>query len=275
MKTFNTLVLASAASLALSACGAVNDALDSIKPPSGRNGHYRVISTPDLSSADTSNVRLKINGKVYRSGDPIDIALLHQNQVHNQSYELTADKMENRRKVNFKEEGTARIYKNKYSVVLAAHVEKEIKDRTSSTVDKSKVLAVQGIATELNAVITKKGVFGYEGQAFTGKNDQGELIYQVDFDKGTGIGYVKNFKTLDTVNLQESKITGFNPDGSFNAKVGIEGKAGYKGKEAGSYKLGFFGPSAEEIAGKAELKIDGKDTNIGFGGRKVPKLRIK
>ncbi|VEJ22273.1 factor H binding protein domain-containing protein [Neisseria animaloris] len=265
MKTFNLLIATSIACLALSACGA-KEAIESIRPPSGKNG-YRVITTPDLSSANTSNVKLKINGKTYQSGEKIDIATLHQNTVYNQSYEMTADKMENGRKVNFKEEGTARIYKNKYSVVLAAHVEKEIQNNIRN-VDKSKVLAVQGEATEL-AKLPTQGNFLYEGQAFTGKNDTGRLIYNVNFDRREGSGTILNLGKYDKISLGTGSIKEFKPNGTFGGKVGIEGRASY-GKSSGSYKLGFFGPKAEEIAGQAGLKIEGKDVNIGFGGRKQP-----
>lgn len=266
MKTFNLLIATSIACLALSACGA-KEAIESIRPPSGKNG-YRVITTPDLSSANTRNVKLKINGKTYQSGEKIDIATLHQNTVYNQSYEMTADKMENGRKVNFKEEGTARIYKNKYSVVLAAHVEKEIQNNISTNVDKSKVLAVQGQATERDKLPTH-GSFLYVGQAFTGKNNTGTLTYNVDFDRSKGSGTISGLRGYNNISLEEANIQSFNPNGTFGGKVGIEGRTSY-GQFSGLYKLGFFGPKAEEIAGQAGLKIEGKDVNIGFGGRKQP-----
>ncbi|WP_107928470.1 factor H binding protein domain-containing protein [Neisseria animaloris] len=264
MKTFNLLIATSIACLALSACGA-KEAIESIRPPSGKNG-YRVITTPDLSSTNTYNVKLKINGKTYQSGDKIDIATLHQDTVHNQSYEMSAERVG--MPGLLEEKGTARIYKNKYSVVLAAHVEKEIQNNISKDADKSKVLAIQGEATEL-AKLPTRGSFLYAGQAFTGKNDTGRLIYNVDFDRMEGSGTISGLGGYNSISLEKGKIKGFNPNGTFGGKAGIEGKASY-GKSSGSYKLGFFGPKAEEIAGQAGLKIEGKDVNIGFGGRKQP-----
>ncbi|UOO77026.1 factor H binding family protein [Neisseria sp. Dent CA1/247] len=276
MKTFNTLVLASAASLALSACGAINDALDSIQP-SERNGHYHAIVTPDLSSTNTQkNVTLKLGGKEYRAGNEIDIVKLPQNTVIDQNFEKTGEVVKDGRAVQFKEAGTARIYKNNYSVVLAAHVENVTGADTDSK-GSTKVLAVQGIANDLETVKAQKGSFLYAGRAFTGKNEQGSLTYHVDFDKNVGSGSITGIASTGTINLKESRIEAFTPNNGFMAKAGIKGEAvAEKDKVVGSYQLGFFGKKGnetDEIAGKANFLIDGKAADIGFGGRKQPNAR--
>lgn len=276
MKTFNTLVLASTASLALSACGAINDALDSIQP-SERNGHYHAIVTPDLSSTNTQkNVTLKLGDKEYRAGNEIDIVKLPQNTVIKENFEKTGEVVKDGRAVQFKETGTARIYKNNYSVVLAAHVENVTGADTGSK-GSTKVLAVQGIANDLNTVKAQKGSFLYAGRAFTGKNEQGSLIYNVDFDKDVGSGSITGIAGTGTILLKESRIEAFTPDNGFMAKAGIKGEAvADKGKAVGSYQLGFFGKKGnetDEIAGKASFLIDGKAADVGFGGRKQPNLK--
>lgn len=275
MKTFNTLVLAGAASLSLSACGAIKDAIDSIHI-SERNGHYHAIVTPDLSSTNTQKVTLKLNGKEYRAGNEIDIVTLPQNTVTNQKFEKTGEVVKDGRSVQFKEAGTARIYKNNYSVVLATHVESVAGAETGTKAGSTKVLAVQGIAADLDKVKAQKGKFDYDGLAFTGQGEQGRLSYTVDFDRDVGSGYIKGIKSTGTIQLNSSSISSFKPDNSFNAKAGIKGVAvAEKDKVVGSYQLGFFGKKGnetDEIAGKANFMIGGKEADVGFGGRKQPSL---
>lgn len=269
MKTYlNLLMVAGIASFTLSACGA-KEAINSIRPPSGKNG-YQVITTPDLSSTNIRDVSLKINGKTYRVGDKIDIATLHQNTVHNQSYELTAQKVGNKGEI--KESGTARIYKNKYSAVLAAHVDKETDNKVSRNVDKFRVLTVQGDATAMDKLPTQ-GSYLYDGLAFTGKDTSGRLSYFVDFDTRQGSGSILGLGQYGKVDLEKGSIAGLKAGGAIQGKVGIEGIAKNGNSTSGSYKLGFFGPKGEEIAGQAQLKINNQDVNIGFGGRKSPDAR--
>lgn len=51
-------------------------------------------------------------------------------------------------------------------------------------------------------------------------------------------------------------------------KAAISGKTSLNGVENGRYDLKFFGPQAEEIAGKAQIKVGDSTKEIGLAGKK-------
>ena len=52
------------------------------------------------------------------------------------------------------------------------------------------------------------------------------------------------------------------------AKPAISGKTSLNGIENGRYDLKLFGPQAEEIAGKAQIKVGDSTKEIGLAGKK-------
>jgi len=53
-----------------------------------------------------------------------------------------------------------------------------------------------------------------------------------------------------------------------NGKAAISGKTSLNGIENGRYDLKLFGPQAEEIAGKAQIKVGDSTKEIGLAGKK-------
>ncbi|WP_283122303.1 factor H binding protein domain-containing protein, partial [Neisseria sp. HMSC064D07] len=53
-----------------------------------------------------------------------------------------------------------------------------------------------------------------------------------------------------------------------NGKAAISGKTSLNGVENGRYDLKLFGPQAEEIAGKAQIKVGDSTKEIGLAGKK-------
>ncbi|EGV36225.1 factor H binding protein domain-containing protein [Neisseria weaveri] len=272
MKMFNKLVLAGAASAALSSCAAIKDAIDSIPDTPQPNGAYRSVVVPDLAGDGFSNVELRIYGKNHVRGESVDIGTLIQNTVTNEPYRLLADREEKGVKSRFKEEGVARIYKNHYSAVLAAHAEKQTHNHVVNRVDQTKVLAVQGLATRTEDMAKFKGTYLYDGVAFTGKDKEGRLSYSVDFDNRTGNGVVRWTGSNEELKLHAGSLTQFAPDDAFQAQWGVQGAAVQDGNP-GLYRVGLFGPKADEIAGSAQVGVGGNIRHIGLGGRKIPFLK--
>lgn len=117
--------------------------------------------------------------------------------------------------------------------------------------------------------ITNKmsGSFDYKGIAFNGSG-QGVLSYHVDFGTKTGNGKITGLKDHGDITLHKANITN-NVLSRDLGTVEIKSIAGIEGKATGlhlgdnpRYRLGFFGPKAEEIAGHIETKFPAKDTNI-------------
>ena len=163
--------------------------------------------------------------------------------------------------------GRAHIYRQNYSLVAGlSELERIEKDpsgieRNLDVDDDSDNLVVKGSATKALPV---KGEFNYTGAASNGKNT-GTLSYTVDFEKKTGSGEITGLG--NKLNLQEGKIATYEHHNSFdNTTVsggGISGRTSREGENTtGNYKLGFFGPNADEIAGTV---TEGQNS-IGFAG---------
>lgn len=141
--------------------------------------------------------------------------------------------------------GRAHIYRQNYSLVAGLSERERIeKDPTgierNLDVDDDVDLVVKGSATK---ALPTKGSFDYTGAAGNGKI--------------TGLG--------KTLNLAEGKIASYEHHNSLdNTTIRGHGISGQTSREdasaSGSYKLGFFGPNAEEIVGAVN------DGEIGFAG---------
>ena len=138
--------------------------------------------------------------------------------------------------------GQVKIYQQPYSVVIGHDFATfEIKDYV-------------GLNTAV-AAIPATGTATYTGQAFS-QNDTGTLAYTVDFDARTGNGHITGMvATTGTITLDSGTISG----------NGINSTAASTLAGSGTYELKFFGPQAEEIAGKVQGPGVG---DVGFGGKR-------
>ncbi|WP_308034611.1 factor H binding protein domain-containing protein [Neisseria lactamica] len=160
--------------------------------------------------------------------------------------------------------GRAHIYRQNYSLVAGLSERERIeKDPTgierNLDVDDDVDLVVKGSATK---ALPTKGSFDYTGAAGNGKNT-GVLSYNVNFENKTGSGKITGLGK--TLNLAEGKIASYEHHNSLdNTTIRGHGISGQTSREdasaSGSYKLGFFGPNAEEIVGAVN------DGEIGFAG---------
>lgn len=142
---------------------------------------------------------------------------------------------------------TLRIYKQPNSVV--------INDRTPHPHGIKAFDAVAGVGT---TKLPTSDIYNYTGKAFDDKSE-GQFHYAIDFSQKTGQG---NFVLNDTKTvLNQANITKQTFDNQYTddfSGFGIQGDiAG-----GGSYRLGIFGTTADEVAGIATLS----DKTVGFGG---------
>ena len=154
--------------------------------------------------------------------------------------------------------GRAHIYRQNYSLVASlSELERIEKDPSgierSLRADKDVDLVVKGSATK---ILPAAGKFSYAGIATDGEK-QGALSYIVDFEKKNGKGEITGIGKTD-ITLSEAPIKEFSHTNKFDNTV-IKGQ----GIEGSNYKLGFFGPNAEEIVGTVD---DSQNGEIGFAG---------
>lgn len=153
--------------------------------------------------------------------------------------------------------GRAHIYRQNYSLVASlSELERIEKDPSgierSLRADKDVDLVVKGSATK---ILPAAGKFSYAGIATDGEK-QGALSYIVDFKEKTGKGQITGIDKTD-ITLSEAPIKEFSHTNEFDNTV-IKGH----GIEGSNYKLGFFGPNAEEIVGAVTQGTN----SIGFAG---------
>lgn len=167
-------------------------------------------------------------------------------------------------------QGTLHLYQQQYSVVGGA----QLRGGTVSgaayhnpsyfPAEDLEIDVVKGRAAQNLPTV---GTYRYQGVAFT-QNEQGKLDYAVDFDKRKGGGSITGIAAMGKIDLKESSIVPVshtNADQSVISGHGINGAAISELKGSGTYKLGFFGSNAEEIAGAVR---QGNTNFIGFGGTK-------
>ncbi|AOF53849.1 factor H binding protein domain-containing protein [Rodentibacter caecimuris] len=93
----------------------------------------------------------------------------------------------------------------------------------------------------------------YTGVAFDAKK-QGELSYTVDFADRKGSGKITGLDHIGDITLQEAEIYKSASHNSMRVKGNAIAEAwNDQGGVTGEYAANFFGPNAEEIAGKASL----------------------
>lgn len=168
-----------------------------------------------------------------------------------------------------KETGKLRAYQQEYSVVAGyarSRVTSSDPSELSAGADDME-FGVKGMPTQ---TLPKAGSYTYKGKAFS-ETDDGTLTYDVDFDKKTGKGMIDGIDAAGKITLHEGKIGSVShTDHAFDGKVlsgsGIEADASSEKMGNGKYKLGFFGPNAEEVAGAV---FDNRNKEaVGFGGKR-------
>lgn len=154
--------------------------------------------------------------------------------------------------------GQAHIYRQNYSLIAGlSKLERIEKDpsgieRNLGVDDDSVDFVVKGSATK---ILPAAGKFSYAGIATDGEK-QGALSYTVDFEKKNGKGEITGIGE-NSITLSEAPIKEFSHTNEFDNTV-IKGQ----GIEGSNYKLGFFGPNAEEIVGA----VTEGTNSIGFAG---------
>lgn len=154
--------------------------------------------------------------------------------------------------------GQAHIYRQNYSLIAGlSELERIEKDpsgieRNLGVDDDSVDFVVKGSATK---ILPAAGKFSYAGIATDGEK-QGALSYTVDFEKKNGKGEITGIGKTN-ITLSEAPIKEFSHTNEFDNTV-IKGQ----GIEGSNYKLGFFGPNAEEIVGA----VTEGTNSIGFAG---------
>ncbi len=161
--------------------------------------------------------------------------------------------------------GVLHLYQQPYSVVAGT----EVKGGTVTVMGRKENLGseeldfgtVKGYATK---TLPSSGKFNYAGEALS-QDQTGKFNYTVDFAAKTGSGSISNI--AGGITLHEGKIAGMshdNPDKTSISGYGIESTARSNSGLNGGYKLGFFGPNADEVAGVVTSPYG----DVGFGGKK-------
>lgn len=207
--------------------------------------------------------------KTYSKGQSIDIANKYLDKVTALPYEMVYEDQ-------VKEGGNLLIYKQNNSVAsMLEPTYRKFPDGTNmKNLDNAwRGVSVQGNRTSesnITANINKKAKITYEGQAFTGSDNQsGKLRYTIDFENKTGSGSITNLKgekLQDGIHLEKSSL-----QKDRLGHHGIQGKTrvGAEAQERGSYSLGIFGSNAEEIAGIATVDT----TTVGFAGKETSRTQ--
>ncbi len=156
--------------------------------------------------------------------------------------------------------GVAHIYRQNYSLIagitptgLTLNGESEKLDADD---DNTNIL-IKGYTTQN---LPTAGKFDYSGIASDG-DKKGKLAYSVDFDSRKGSGKITGLDSdihLNEAEIKKMSYTNKETDGTTIKGHGIEGSS-----NRGSYRLGFFGPNAEEIVGTVDDRQNGE---IGFAG---------
>lgn len=121
--------------------------------------------------------------------------------------------------------------------------------------------------------IPKQGIVTYKGNAARYDNVEGqvdnigdsELI--ANFDAKTIKGELDMNYPRRNITLHEAPIVG----NGFNGRAVAEGNFPFFVSREGQYEGKFFGPNAEEVAGKATFDEGVKDLNTSFSAEKVSK----
>lgn len=166
------------------------------------------------------------------------------------------------------------IYNQKYSVVTGNYHKQDAEykefeyyyedgdDRNASpryryvnrarTTENYDVNDARGFKTPVDKFPTE-GKATYNGVAFDAKK-QGELTYTVNFAERKGSGEITGLDHIGDITLQEADLYKSASEGNMKIKgYAVANDWQNEGGVTGNYNVDFFGPNAEEIAGKITL----------------------
>ena len=203
----------------------------------------------------------KVNlGNQSSSGNNFDLSSIPLKTLISQNYQETVVARAEGQNHTITRNGVAHIYRQNYSLIagitptgLTLNGESEKLDADD---DDTNIL-IKGYTT-LN--LPTAGKFDYSGIASDG-DKKGKLAYSVDFDSRKGSGKITGLDSdihLNEAEIKKMSYTNKETDGTTIKGHGIEGSS-----NRGSYRLGFFGPNAEEIVGTVDDRQNGE---IGFAG---------
>nr|WP_283118989.1 factor H-binding protein [Neisseria sp. HMSC069H12] len=264
MRTLRISALTASLSLMLAACGGATSGLsNAVTEP--LNPHPKGVLSIELNESVPENGTLELtaNGKTQtlKKGGKLDTGFLKTDKVSSYDY---AQKIKVKGQVITLETGDFQVYKQNYSTVAARYAKQKADDAGKlQNLDTYTftVGEVQGDETAYHN-LPKQGSYQYSGIAFNGDDRSGRLKYTVDFDKKQGYGKISSMASHNNVDLLAAGIA------NNNGKAAISGKTSLNGVENGRYDLKLFGPQAEEIAGKAQIKVGDSTKEIGLAGKK-------
>ena len=232
------------------------------------NDLAKELSDNDNAQVELSSYSVNVNGKSYNNGN-IDLATLGNGFKRINATETATAKFGGDT-YSATRNSTIHLYQQPYSVVAAIQNTggKVTGPGVNENLDRQDfdVNYVQG---ELTKTLPSTGSFNYKGVAFT-ETEQGNLDYTINFDTKKGAGSISGINEAGLINLHESDITNVSHqnslDGSSLSGFGVaNGVATSEKAGNGTYKLGIFGPNADEIAGSV---LRDNDALVGFGGKK-------
>ncbi len=204
----------------------------------------------------------KVNlGNQSSSGNNFNLSSIPLKTLVSQNYRETVVAQAGGQNHTIARNGVAHIYRQNYSLIagitptdLTINGESEELD----TDDDNTNILIKGYTTQN---LPTAGKFDYSGIASDG-DKKGKLAYSVDFDSRKGSGKITGLDSdihLNEAEIKKMSYTNKETDGTTIKGHGIEGSS----NRGGSYRLGFFGPNAEEIVGTVDDRNNGE---IGFAG---------
>jgi lipoprotein GNA1870 C like protein len=203
----------------------------------------------------------KVNlGNQSSSGNNFNLSSIPLKTLVSQNYRETVVAQAEGQNHTITRNGVAHIYRQNYSLIagitptgLTLNGESEKLDADD---DDTNIL-IKGYTTQN---LPTAGKFDYSGIASDG-DKKGKLAYSVDFDSRKGSGKITGLDSdihLNEAEIKKMSYTNKETDRTTINGHGIEGSS-----NRGSYRLGFFGPNAEEIVGTVDDRNNGE---IGFAG---------
>ena len=267
------ICIAIALTLTLTACGSTGSSSNSIKTVSIETLKNSVDAElrEEFGSdgfTKTDSYQINVAGKTYTSGSidlnnlgnglqRLDVIETASAKVQGQDYSATRN-------------SKLHLYQQPYSVVAGVQViNGSISDANGNVVIRDiggSDLDINFVKGEATKTLPSAGTYNYAGKAFS-QESSGQFNYAVNFDTRKGSGSITGIEEAGKITLNEGTISNLshtNPDNTTISGFGIQSTATSANLGNGEYKLGFFGPNAEEVAGTVSNAFG----DVGFGGTK-------
>lgn len=215
----------------------------------------------------TNNYQITVGGKTYTSGN-IDLKTLG-NGIQRINATETASANVGGTTYTATRHSVVHLYQQPYSVVAGVQViNGSISDANGNVIRDigGSDLDINFVKGEATKTLPSAGTYNYAGKAFSQK-EAGQFNYAVNFDTRKGSGSITGITDAGKITLNEGTISNLshtNPDNTTISGFGIQSTATSANLGNGEYKLGFFGPNAEEVAGTVSNAFG----DVGFGGTK-------